>query len=195
MKTKMKAYTVKYRRRRQNKTDYPLRLKLLSSNKLRVVIRRSLNNFTIQIVKFENNGDKTVMASHSSELSAYGWKAHKGNIPAAYLSGYLCGLKAKKEKINNLVDLGTFRAVSKTSLFAVAKGLKDAGLTVSCSDKVLPDNNLVSGKSIVDYANSLKNNKDLYSKQFSKYIKAGIKPEDLTKHFNEVKKKIEEKWQ
>ena len=112
------------------------------------------------------------------------------------MSGYLCGLKAKKEKINNLVvDLGTFRAVSKTSLFAVAKGLKDAGLTVSCSDKVLPDNNLVSGKSIVDYANSLKNNKDLYSKQFSKYIKAGIKPEDLTKHFNEVKKKIEEKWQ
>ena len=189
-----KAYNVKIRRKKEGKTDYKLRLKLLSSSRLRIVVRRGLNNFTVQFVQFNDNGDKTLIGVHSTELNKLGWHGHRGNIPSAYLSGYLCGLKALKNGVREgVLDLGLARVSGKTSLFAAVKGLKDAGVIVPCSEDALPSGDVVSCKTISDYASKLSDEK--YKKQFSGYLKKGVKPQELSKNFDEVKKKIKEKWQ
>ncbi len=92
-------YRRPFRRRFEGKTDYHKRLKLLKSRKLRVVIRTSNNHMRVQIVQSKLGGDKVLISAFSKELvSKYGWSANTGNIPAAYLTGYLAGLRAKKNK-------------------------------------------------------------------------------------------------
>ncbi len=192
---KGKAYTLDYRRKRQGKTNYKTRLKLLSSNKLRVVIRKGLNNILVQLVKFNPSGDNVLISTYTRELLKYGWNGHRGNLSAAYLVGFLCGLKAKKNNlITGIVDLGFSRAVHKSSIFAVVKGFKDAGFDIPLGEGVVPEDDRISGKHIENYAKKLKLSGG-YEKQFSKYLKAGLNPEDLSKHFEDVKKKISEKWQ
>ncbi len=189
-----KAYTLDYRRKRAGRTNYKKRLTLLSSRKLRIVVRRMLNNVIVQIVQYDKSGDKVLVSAHTRELLKYGWKGHKGNLSAAYLVGLLCGLKAKKKGLNaGVLDLGLNRAITGSGFFAVAKGLKDSKFDVSVSEDVLPDENRVMGKHIDEYATKLKGKKE-YEKQFSKYIKSGLKPEDFSKHVAEVKSKITEKW-
>ncbi len=191
-----KAYTVKYRRKREGKTDYQARLKLLASRRNRIVVRKMLNNISVQFVKLEAVGDKTLVSAHTRELVKLGWNGHKGNVPSAYLVGYLCGLKAKKNGLKDgVLDLGLARVVKGSTYFGAAKGLIDSGINVKCSDEILPSNDVITGKTIADYAKNLASNKEIYLKQFGKYLKNNIKPEELPKHFEEVKRKITEKWQ
>ena len=115
-----KAYTLGYRRKRENKTDYRARIKLLSSGKSRVVIRKMLNNYIVQIIDYYPEGDKILISSSTRELLKYGWKAHRGNLSAAYLVGFLCGKKAKKKGIKSgILDLGFHRIVKGSSIFAI----------------------------------------------------------------------------
>ena len=187
---KGKAYTLNFRRKREGKTDYKSRLKLLSSNKVRIVLRKRLNNFSVQFVKYENQGDKILVSAYSRSLMKHGWKGHRGNLSTAYLVGLLCGLKAKKKGINNgVVDLGLYRVVAGSNLFAALKGLLDAGIEFAVGENSLPSEDRISGKHIDQYASHLKG-KEIYNKQFSKYLKSGLKPEEFSKHFEEVKKKI-----
>lgn len=188
---KSKRYTVKYRRKREGKTDYLLRRKLIDSSKDRIVIRRMLNNIVVQFIEYTPKGDKVVAVASSQELKKdYGWKGHGGNLSAAYLSGYLCGFKSKVKE--GVIDIGLASAVKGSAFFAVAKGLIDAGVNVPCSENVIPAMERIEGKTVEQFAQKLKS--DLYKKQFSGLIAKGLKPETLSKHFEDVKKKIEAKW-
>ena len=87
-------YRVKLRRRREGKTDYQARKALVTSGKPRLVTRGSLKNATVQITMAKLNGDEVLAAANSRELlKNYSWKAPTGNVPAAYLTGLLCGSK------------------------------------------------------------------------------------------------------
>ena len=90
------TYRVPFRRRRERKTDYRSRLKLLFSQKPRVVVRNSNKYIQMQLVLNDTFCDKTFVAVVSSELNRYGYNGGTGNIPAAYLTGLLFGKKAKK---------------------------------------------------------------------------------------------------
>ena len=185
-----KNYTLLHRRKREKKTDYKARLGLLSSRKLRLVVRRSLNNILLQIVTFEPKGDKTLVSAHSRELLKYGWNAHRGNVPTAYLLGFMCGLKAKKKGIQDMVlDLGLLKAIPGSSPFAALKGVLDVGIRVPYSEKVLPREEALQGSIISLYAQ-----KTLPQNQFSKTLKKTT-IQDLTQHFAEVKQKIQLAWQ
>ena len=192
-----KNYTVKVRRKREQKTDYKSRLKLVASNKPRFVVRRMLNNILVQIVTFDENGDKTLVSAHSRELIKFGWKAHRGSIPSAYLTGMIAGFKAKKNGVKEaILDIGLMNSVKSSSLFAALKGGVDAGLIIPCSNEKLPSDDALSGKLIENYAKALlKEDKQIYDRQFSKLLKLGIKPEELNKHFEEIKRKVKTKWQ
>ncbi len=193
---KGKAYTVKYRRKREGRTDYRSRLNLLTSGQLRVVLRRGIKNFTVQIVQYEAKGDKSIITTSSRELIKFGWKAHRGNLSSAYLTGYLCGLKAKKINLKEgIIDLGLNKAIPKSSFFAAAKGLVDSGFKVPMSKEVIPEEDRIKGIHVENYAKQLLKQTNLYNKYFSQYLKNGLKPEDLSKHFDETKRKIETKWQ
>lgn len=186
-------YIVKYRRRREGKTDYRVRLKLLKSKKLRFVVRRSLNNFIIQVIKYNPDGDITLLTVHSRILyKKYGWLGHRGNLPTAYLTGLLAGLEAKKKGITEgILDMGRYSKTKGNSIFAALKGLIDAGINIPHSPEIFPDESRIRGEHIANYAKILKeNDPEKYKKQFSRYLKIGLDPEKLPDHFEEVKNKI-----
>jgi large subunit ribosomal protein L18 len=132
-------YRVPFRRRREGKTDYHQRFTLIRSGWHRLVVRKSLKHMTVQVVDGRREGDITRAFSHSSELKKYGWDKATSNIPAAYLTGYLCGLKARKAGIEKAVlDLGLQRVVKGSRIFAALAGAVDAGLAIPLGEEVLP---------------------------------------------------------
>ena len=142
-----RAYIVPHRRRREGKTNYKFRLRLLKSGKLRFCIRKSLNNIVCQIVQYKPAGDVTLASSDSKELKKFGWGFHGGNIPSAYLAGYLCGLRAKKNKIEKCVlDTGLYPSIKGSRIYAALKGAVDSGVKIPHSEKILPPEDRIKGK-------------------------------------------------
>jgi len=185
------VYTVEHRRKREGKTDYKARLKLLSSGMTRVVARKSLRYIWFQAVQYSPDGDKVLITAHSKELAKYGWKGNSSNMPSAYLTGLLFAKKAKSHKISKAVyDIGRQVSVKGNVLYAGLKGIIDGGLAVAHSKEVLPDDSRVSGKHISDFAKKIKENKQLYDRTFGLYLKNKIDPENIPKLFEDVKKKL-----
>jgi len=185
-------FRVQFRRKRQGKTDYRHRLKLLRSNKLRLVVRVSLKHVSAQIIKFSPVGDVTLVSAHSKQLEKFGWKNGTSNLPSAYLVGLLCGYRAVKSGINEATfDIGMNHPTKGSKIFAVLKGAVDAGLQIAHSEEILPSNERVSGSSISQYAEKLKKeNEKQYASRFSSYLSRGLIPEQIPDHFNSVKQEI-----
>ncbi|MBS7616734.1 50S ribosomal protein L18 [Candidatus Bathyarchaeota archaeon] len=185
-------YRVPYRRRREGKTDYRKRKALVISGKPRLVVRGSLKNVTVQVIIAKPQGDEVLVSAHSRELiKKYGWKAHGGNVPAAYLTGLLCGLKAKTKGLDEVVpDIGLHSPTKGARVFAALKGVLDAGLNVPCDEEKLPDEKRIKGENIAQYAKSLSADAEKYAAFFSAYLKNNVKPESLPEHFMEVKKAV-----
>ena len=142
-------YRVAFRRRREGRTDYYMRRRLLTSRELRAVVRRSSKNVSIQFEEFGMEGDRVVASATSRELGRYGWDKSCSSIPAAYLTGYLAGKKALKAGIEYAVlDLGMQNPKHGGVLFATVAGMCDAGLEVPHSDEVLPDEERLNGAHI-----------------------------------------------
>lgn len=92
------------------------------------------------------NGDETKASAISSNLAKYGYKGYTGNVPAAYLTGLLLGLKAAAEGHKEAVsDIGLHSSTSGSRVYAVLKGVLDAGLAVPCDESVLPDDERIGG--------------------------------------------------
>lgn len=163
MKIKTKR-TIK-RRRREGKTDYKKRLKLLSSNKPRLVIRKSLKYIRAQVIEFSEEGDKTLVAASSEELKKLGWKFNFDNLPAAYLTGLLIGKKALKKGIKETVlDAGLYTSSKSNRIYATAKGAVDAGLKVPISEEVLPKEERIRGMHIANYIKKFKDLPEVFDK-------------------------------
>ena len=187
-------YRRPFRRRGEGKTNYNQRLKLLKSKELRAVIRASNNHITIQFNESKFGGDKILVSANSSELkSKFGWKANTGNMPAAYLTGYLAGLKASKKNIKKaILDLGMF--YHKGRVLAAFKGLLDAGIDIPHREVFFPEDldNRINGSHIEDYAKLIKSeNPEKYEQLFSGYNKNKINPLKITQLFSDTMKTIE----
>ncbi|MCQ2085862.1 MAG: 50S ribosomal protein L18 [archaeon] len=142
-------YNVAFRRRREGRTNYYARRKLLTGGKLRVVVRRSSRNVNIQFEEFKMEGDRAIVAATSKELIKYGWNQSRSNIPAAYLTGYLAGKKALKAGINlAILDIGMQNPKYGGVLFATVAGMCDAGLEIPHGDNVLPEKSRLNGAHI-----------------------------------------------
>lgn len=127
------------KRRREGKTDYNLRLKLIASGKPRLVVRKSLKNVYAQLIQYQEAGDKILATSNSRDLIKLGWKHSRKNIPAAYLTGLLIGKKAKEAGIKSAVfDSGLYKSIKGNVVYAVLKGAVEGGLEVPHSAEVLP---------------------------------------------------------
>ena len=138
---------VPFRRRREGRTDYRRRLRLLRSGLPRAVIRKSLNQTQVQIVSYDEHGDKIVASAVSVELRDFGWNGGVGNLPAAYLTGLLAGRRAASKGVAQVVlDLGRQDPVYGGRLFAAASGLADGGVSFPHGDGVLPKKDRIEGK-------------------------------------------------
>ena len=184
------CYRVKLRRRREGKTDYQARKALVVSGTPRFVARKSIKNMVAQIVFAKAQGDEVLASAHSSELTKFGWKASTGNVPSAYLTGLLCGLRAKKEGISEAVfDIGLIPPTKGSRLFATLNGILDAGLEVPHSEEKLVKER-VNGVHIATYGKKLGAGSESYTAKFSGYLGKSLAPEKLPEHFTQVKADI-----
>ena len=183
-------YKLAFKRRKEGKTDYNARLKLIALDKSRMVVRISSNHVTAQIINVNPNGDEIVVSAHSKQLENLGWKGSGKNTSAAYLTGFLCGMKALNEGIEETtLDIGLRPALKGSKVFAVLKGAVDAGLHIPHNEVVLPDEERITGEHIAKYSQTLEETE--LKEKFSQYLKRGLSPADLPDHFETIKKKIE----
>jgi large subunit ribosomal protein L5e len=105
---KNKAYSmrmqVKPKRRRQGKTDYYARRRLVcqeknkyDSKKYRLVVRRTCTKFISQIIYSTMTGDRVLCAAESDELKNHGVTAGLTNYSAAYCTGLLLARRLLKQ--------------------------------------------------------------------------------------------------
>jgi len=137
------------RRRRENKTDYKLRLGLLKSGMTRVVIRKTNKYFILQSVKSNEAQDLVELTVTSKELLKNGWDGKVTGSLKSIPAGYLVGLLFAKKvggKGKYVVDLGMARTLSGSRVFAVVKGLIDGGLDISANEEVFPSEERISGE-------------------------------------------------
>jgi len=140
-------------RRRENKTDYQKRLKLLKGKFPRIVFRKTNKYIIAQYIESLEAQDGVKIEVTSKRLLTKGWpKEFKGSlksIPASYLTGYLMGISIKKEKKENpIIDFGMMRILHRTKAYAFLKGLKDAGIEIQCNNEFFPEEERIKGKNM-----------------------------------------------
>jgi len=103
-KAYFKRFQVKFRRRREGKTDYFARKRLVvqdknkyNTPKYRMIVRFSNKDITCQIAYARLEGDRIIAAAYSHELPRYGVKVGLTNYAAAYCTGLLLARRLLKQ--------------------------------------------------------------------------------------------------
>ena len=98
-----KRFQVRFRRRRENKTDYYQRKRLITQRKnkyntpkYRFVVRKTNAKIICQVVSSTIKGDIIRAQALSTELKKYGLTAGLSNYSSAYATGLLCSRRLLK---------------------------------------------------------------------------------------------------
>ena len=183
------TYRVKFRRRREGKTNYYRRRRLLQSRRPRLVVRKTNTTTIVQIINASVVGDSTVASAISTELANHGWVAGTGNTPSAYLTGLLAGLRAKSRGVKDaILDVGLNPPVKGSRVYAALKGAVDAGLEIPHNPDILPDDSRISGEHIVAAYGHFGAKSNMFSKISAKKTNISTIP----KKFKTVKKALED---
>jgi len=139
------------RRRKENKTDYVKRLKLLKGEKPRIVFRKTNRYIISEYTLSKEAQDKVVFGFDSRKLNEYGWpKDAQGSLKsttASYLTGYLIGKIIIKQKLETpILDAGMNRVLHKNKIYAFLKGIIDAGIKINCEKEFFPDELRIKGQ-------------------------------------------------
>jgi len=139
------------RRRKENKTDYLKRLKLLKGEKPRIIFRKTNKLIISEYIASKEAQDSVVFGFDSRKLNEYGWpKNSQGSLKsttASYLTGYLTGKNIIKQKLDTpILDAGMNRAIHKNKIYAFLKGLIDAGIKINCKKEFFPEESRIKGQ-------------------------------------------------
>jgi len=103
-KAYFKRFQVKFKRRREGKTDYYARKRLIvqeknkyNTPKYRLIVRISNRNITTQIAYARIEGDVVLAAAYSHELPRYGVKVGLTNYASTYATGLLLARRLLKK--------------------------------------------------------------------------------------------------
>jgi large subunit ribosomal protein L5e len=103
-KAYFKRFQVKFKRRRQCKTDYAARKRLILQDKnkyktpkYRFVVRRTHRDIITQIISADLTHDCVLASAYSHELPRYGIKLGLTNYAAAYATGLLLARRVNKK--------------------------------------------------------------------------------------------------
>ncbi|XP_024024612.1 60S ribosomal protein L5 [Morus notabilis] len=140
-KAYFKRYQVKFKRRREGKTDYRARIRLINQDKnkyntpkYRFVVRFTNKNIIAQIVSASIAGDIVLAAAYSYELPQYGLEVGLTNYAAAYCTGLLVARRVLKqlemdgEYEGNVEATGEDFSVEPTENRRPFRALLDVGL-------------------------------------------------------------------
>ncbi|MED6194724.1 60S ribosomal protein L5 [Stylosanthes scabra] len=102
-KAYFKRYQVKFKRRREGKTDYRARIRLINQDKnkyntpkYRFVVRFTNKDIVAQITSASIAGDIVLAAAYAHELPRYGLEVGLTNYAAAYCTGLLLARRVLK---------------------------------------------------------------------------------------------------
>jgi large subunit ribosomal protein L18 len=155
-----------------------------------LVARSTIKNTIAQIVVAKPHGDEVLASGHTRELIKFGWQAPRGNVPAAYLTGLLCGLKAKAKGIDSAnLDIGLVTPARGSKIFAVLSGVVDSGVAVTHDEEKIVKER-IKGEHIAQYGKTVGTDAEVYSSRFSTYLAQKIAPEKLPEHVSKVKTEI-----
>lgn len=223
-----KRYQVKFKRRREGKTDYYARKRLVvqdknkyNTPKYRMIVRITNKDIVCQIAYSKIEGDHIVCSAYSHELPHYGVKVGLTNYAAAYCTGLLLARRMLKQlKLDSVykgcekvtgelysvediddspgafrayLDVGLARTSTGARIFGAMKGAVDGGIDIPHSEKRFPGysaetkslnaelhRKLILGGHVADYMRSLQEgDEEAYKRQFSRYIKMGITPDEI----------------
>jgi len=139
-KAYFKRFQVKYKRRRQSKTDYHARKRLIVQDKnkyrtpkYRFVVRISNRDIVCQIFSADMTHDVCMLAAYAHELPRYGVKVGLTNYAAAYCTGLLLARRVNKKlgldyEGNDEVDGEDYHVEADPEGKAPFKALLDVGL-------------------------------------------------------------------
>ncbi|KAI3461773.1 hypothetical protein Pfo_018436 [Paulownia fortunei] len=195
LKTKayFKRYQVKFKRRRQGKTDYRARIRLINQDKnkyntpkYRFVVRFTNKDIIAQIVSASIAGDHVLAAAYAHELPHYGLKAGLTNYSAAYCTGLLLArrvlkkLEMDEEYEGNVEATGEDYSVEPAESRRPFRALLDVGLLKTTTGnrvfgalKGALDGGLDIPHSDKRFAGFNKDNKQLDPEVHRKYIYGG----------------------
>jgi large subunit ribosomal protein L5e len=227
-KSYFKRYQTKFRRRREAKTDYYARKRLIIQDKnkyktpkYRFVVRVTNRDIITQIIAADINHDVVLAAAYAHELPRYGIKLGLTNYAAAYATGLLLARRVNAKfnlkytgntQVNGedynvepeedsakpfkaLLDVGLARTTSGARVFGALKGATDGGLDVPHNDHRFPGSKRENGEwssqpevhrkyifagHVAEYMKHLQEeDEERYTKQFKRYIDAGIAGDKL----------------
>lgn len=227
-KAYFKRFQVKFRRRREGRTDYYARKRLViqeknkyNTPKYRLIVRFTNKDIVCQIAYARIEGDVIICAAYAHELPRYGIKVGLTNYAAAYCTGLLVARRllkklnldqiyAGQEEVDGdefyvedvdgkpgafrcFLDVGLMRTTTGARVFGAMKGAADGGIDIPHSTKRFPGydaesgdfsaevhRNHIFGKHVAEYMRKLsEDDEDLYKKQFSRFIKNGLTPDNL----------------
>lgn len=192
-KAYFKRYQVKYKRRREGKTDYRARIRLINQDKnkyntpkYRFVVRFTNKDITAQIISASIAGDIVLASAYAHELPRYGLEVGLTNYAAAYCTGLLLARRVLKmlemdaEYEGNIEATGEDYSVEPTENRRPFRALLDVGLVKTTTGnrvfgalKGALDGGLDIPHSEKRFAGFSKDSKQLDAEVHRKYIYGG----------------------
>lgn len=192
-KAYFKRYQVKYKRRREGKTDYRARIRLINQDKnkyntpkYRFVVRFTNKDITAQIISASIAGDIILASAYAHELPRYGLEVGLTNYAAAYCTGLLLARRVLKmlemdaEYEGNVEATGEDYSVEPTENRRPFRALLDVGLVKTTTGnrvfgalKGALDGGLDIPHSEKRFAGFSKDSKQLDAEVHRKYIYGG----------------------
>ncbi|XP_057436675.1 60S ribosomal protein L5-like isoform X2 [Lotus japonicus] len=136
-----KRFQVKFKRRREGKTDYRARIRLINQDKnkyntpkYRFVVRFTNKDITAQIISASIAGDIVLASAYAHELPHYGLEVGLTNYAAAYCTGLLLArrvlkkLEMDEEYEGNVEATGEDYSVEPAETRRPFRALLDVGL-------------------------------------------------------------------
>ena len=183
---------VPFRRKREGKTNYDKRIKLLKSNQIRLLVSYGSKDIRAQAIRFNLKGDEILADANTKLLKGFGWGFSCSNLPASYLFGYYFGKLLIEKGISNVIfDTGMVTPKSGGKYYSFAKAIIDSKVSMNINPDVFPPEERIKGAHIENYSKLLKEN-GIYDKRYSAYVKAKVDAQKVIETFDIVLAKIKQ---
>ncbi|TQD80195.1 hypothetical protein C1H46_034249 [Malus baccata] len=190
-----KRFQVKYKRRREGKTDYRARIRLINQDKnkyntpkYRFVVRFTNKDIVAQIVSASIAGDLVLAAAYAHELPHYGLEVGLTNYAAAYCTGLLLARRVLKKlemddeyegNVEGALDGGLDIPHGEKRFAGFSKDSKQLDAEVH--------RKYIYGGHVAAYMTTLADDEpEKFQSHFSEYIKKGIEADNIEELYKKV---------
>nr|GEZ87143.1 60S ribosomal protein L5-like [Tanacetum cinerariifolium] len=201
-----KRFQVKFKRRREGKTDYRARVRLINQDKnkyntpkYRYVVRFTNKDIVAQVISATIAGDFVLASAYAHELPQYGLKVGLTNYSAAYCTGLLLArrvlkkLEMDEEYQGNIEATGEDFSVEPAESRRPFRALLDVGLLRTTTGnrvfgalKGALDGVHLCGHVAAYMKALIEDEPEKYQTHFSEYIKAGVEPDNMEELYKKV---------